>query len=47
MEKGHLTNDDVIDVVGEMIIEKITDNDERKVLIDMAKDFYKTTMEGI
>ena len=46
MDRGNLTNDDVLDVVSAMICERESDEDEQKVLLALAEDIYKTTMEG-
>lgn len=44
-EKGHVTSSDVLDVVGEMIKEKIKDEAEVNELLKMADDIYKEAME--
>ena len=45
-ERGHVSNSDVLDVVGEMIKEKVKEEDEIKELLKMADDVYKEAMEG-
>lgn len=43
MEKGHLSNDDVIGVVKEIVKERITDEKELALIIDLADEVYKET----
>jgi exonuclease SbcD len=45
LEKGHMSSNDVLDVVNEMIKEKITDQEEQKLILEMSNDIYKSTME--
>lgn len=47
LEKGHIEADDVLDVVEDMVKEKTSLLQERKILMDMATDFYKQTMEKV
>jgi hypothetical protein len=44
MEKGHLSNDDVIGVVKEIVKERITDEKELALIIDLADEVYKETV---
>jgi len=45
IDKGHLNEELVLKVVEEMIAEKEDDPEEQKVLISIAHDIYKETME--
>lgn len=45
LERGHLSDRDVMDVVGEVIRESVPEVDEQKILLDIAEDIYKSTME--
>jgi len=45
LEHGHIEADVVLDVVEDMVSEKIKDIEERTILMKMATDFYKETME--
>ena len=40
MERGHIEETDVIDVVKDMIVEKIDDDTEQKITVDLAVDIY-------
>ena len=44
MDKGHLSNDDVVDVAKEMVKERITDEKEKALTIDLADEIYKETV---
>lgn len=44
--KGHIESSDVINVVKDIIAEKISDVDERDATIDLAVEIYKQTMES-
>ena len=44
MEKGHLSNDDVVEVAKEMLKEQIKDDKEKKLTIDLADEIYKETV---
>ena len=45
LERGHLSDRDVLDVVGEVIRESILEPEEQKATLAMAEDIYKSTME--
>jgi hypothetical protein len=45
-EKGHIEAADVIEVVKEIIEEKISDEEERKKTMELAIEIYKTSMEN-
>lgn len=45
-EKGHIEATDVIEVVKEIIVERISNEDEREATIDLAIEIYKQTMES-
>jgi DNA repair exonuclease SbcCD nuclease subunit len=45
-EKGHIDVADVIDVVKEMIEERVENEEERQATTDLAVDIWKTAMEG-
>jgi len=44
MEKGHLQADDVMNVVKEMVKEKVSDDEECEKTIDLGIEIYKDTM---
>jgi DNA repair exonuclease SbcCD nuclease subunit len=46
IERGHIEIEDVLDVVNEMIKEKISDNEEVLLLEKMAAEIYKDVREG-
>ena len=43
MEKGHIEEGDVIDVVKEMITEQVKNEEERKITISLAEGIYEET----
>lgn len=46
LEKGHMSSDDVIDVVNEIIDERVSDEEESKILKSLSLEIYKETLEG-
>jgi len=46
MERGHLSNDDIIEVVKEMSKERIKDDKELNLTIGLADEIYKETVGG-
>ena len=47
IEKGHMGTEDVLEVVKEMIREKISDQNEIDILDKMAAEIYKDVKEGV
>jgi len=45
LEKGHMQAEDVIEVVKEIIIERVVDEKERQAIIDLGIEIYKENME--
>ena len=45
IERGHINSTDVLSVVSEMIDEKVEDKLERGILMSIAEDIYRETME--
>ena len=45
LAKGHIDEELVLQVVEEMIVEKEENEDEQKLLMKIAEDIYKETME--
>lgn len=44
MSKGHLSNDDVVEVVKEIIKERLTDEQDIQLAINLADEIYKETI---
>lgn len=44
MEKGHISNEDVLSVVKEMIIERIKDKEEQNKISELATEIYREVM---
>jgi len=47
MQEGHMTRNDVIDVVSNIVKEREKDNNERKLILTMAHEIYEECLEEL